>query len=115
LKKAEILGSMGSVGDCYDNAMMEAFWGTLQLEVLDRRKSWNSRAELANAIFEWMECWYNPTRHHSSVGMRSPVDFEQLHTPVRSQPLTPTSGVRQRGEVQGRLGQLVSSGAAVRR
>jgi hypothetical protein len=51
---------MGSVDDCYDNAMMESFWGTLQLEVLDR-KSWNSRDELANAIFEWIECWYNPT------------------------------------------------------
>jgi hypothetical protein len=51
LTKAGLLGSMGSVGDCYDNAMMESFWGTLQLEVLDRQ-SWNSRAELANAIFE---------------------------------------------------------------
>jgi putative transposase len=71
---------MGSVGDCYDNAMMESFWGTLQLEVLDR-KPWNSREELANAIFEWIECWYNPTRRHSSIGMLSPVDFEQPHTP----------------------------------
>jgi putative transposase len=80
LVKAGLLGSMGSVGDCYDNAMMESFWGTLQLEVLDRRE-WNTRAELANAIFEWIECWYNPIRRHSSLGMLSPVDFEQLHTP----------------------------------
>jgi putative transposase len=80
LHKAGLLGSMGSVGDCYDNAMMESFWGTLQLEVLDR-KTWNTRDELANAIFEWIECWYNPTRRHSSIGMLSPVDFEQLHTP----------------------------------
>jgi putative transposase len=79
-QKAGLLGSMGSVGDCYDNAMMESFWGTLQLEVLDRRK-WNSRTELANAIFEWIECWYNPTRRHSSLGMLSPVDFKKLHTP----------------------------------
>jgi putative transposase len=70
----------GSVGDCYDNAMMESFWATLQLELLDR-KAWNSRDELANAIFEWIECWSNPTRRHSSIGMLSPVDFEQLHTP----------------------------------
>jgi putative transposase len=81
LQKAGLLGSMGSVGDCYDNAMMESFWGTLQLEVLDRRRTWNSREELANAIFEWIECWYNSTRRHSSIGMLSPVDFEQLHTP----------------------------------
>jgi putative transposase len=80
LTKAGLLGSMGSVGDCYDNAMMESYWGTLQLEVLDRQP-WNSRAELANAIFEWIECWYNPTRRHSSLGMLSPVDFEQLQTP----------------------------------
>jgi putative transposase len=80
LQKAGLLGSMGSVGDCYDNSMMESFWGTLQLEVLDRQ-SWKTRAELANAIFEWIECWYNPTRRHSSIGMHSPVDFEKLHTP----------------------------------
>jgi putative transposase len=80
LQRAGLLGSMGSVGDCYDNAMMESFWGTLQLEVLDR-KTWNSRAELANAIFEWIECWYNPNRRHSSIGMLSPVDYEQHHTP----------------------------------
>ena len=80
IKNAGLLGSMGSVGDCYDNAMMESFWGTLQLEVLDRR-NWNSLDELANAIFEWIECWYNTTRRHSSIGMLSPVDFEQLHTP----------------------------------
>jgi putative transposase len=80
LRKAGLLASMGSVGDCYDNAMMESFWGTLQLEVLDRRK-WATRDELANAIFEWIECWYNPKRRHSSLGMRSPIEYEQLHTP----------------------------------
>jgi putative transposase len=80
LQKSGILGSMGSVGDCYDNAMIESFWSTLQLEVLDQR-TWRTRGELANAIFEWIECWYNPARRHSSIGMHSPVDFEQLHTP----------------------------------
>lgn len=80
LIKAGLLGSTGSVGDCYDNAMMESFWGTMQLEILDRQK-WDTRAELASAIFEWIECWYNPARRHSSLGMLSPVNFEQLHTP----------------------------------
>lgn len=80
LQKSGILGSMGSVGDCYDNAMIESFWSTLQLEVLDKR-TWRTRGELANAIFEWIECWYNPARRHSSIGMHSPVAFEQLHTP----------------------------------
>jgi putative transposase len=81
LQKSGILASMGTVGDCYDNAMMESFWGTLQLEVLNQQRSWKTRCELANAIFEWIECWYNPTRRHSSIGMHSPVDFEHLHTP----------------------------------
>ena len=79
LRAAGLLASMGTVGDCYDNAMMESFWGTLQLEILDQ-KQWKTREQLANAIFEWIECWYNPKRRHSSIGMYSPVTFEALHT-----------------------------------
>ncbi|GAB3395061.1 hypothetical protein GCM10027360_89220 [Amycolatopsis echigonensis] len=60
--------------------MMESFWGTLQLELLDT-KTWTTRDNLANAIFEWIECWYNPKRRHSSIGMHAPVTFEALHTP----------------------------------
>ncbi|WP_214406215.1 integrase core domain-containing protein, partial [Pseudonocardia lacus] len=80
LRSAGLVGSMGSIGDCYDNSMMESFWGTMQLELLDSR-TWRTRAELANAIFEWIECWYNPTRRHSSIQMLSPVDYEAAHTP----------------------------------
>jgi putative transposase len=80
LRDAGLLGSMGTVGDCYDNAMMESFWHTMQLELLDTR-AWESREELANAIFEWIECWYNPYRRHSSIGMHSPVAFESLYRP----------------------------------
>jgi putative transposase len=79
LRAAELLPSMGTVGDCYDNSMMESFWGTLQLELLDS-KQWQTRNELANAIFEWIECWYNPHRRHSSIGMHSPVTYDTLHT-----------------------------------
>ena len=59
--------------------MMESFWGTMQLELLDT-KQWETRQELANTIFEWIECWYNPKRRHSSIGMHSPVTFEALCT-----------------------------------
>jgi putative transposase len=79
LRAAGLLGSMGSIGDCFDNAMMESFWGTMQLELLDSR-TWETREELANAIFEWIECWYNPKRRHSGIDMHSPVTFEALHT-----------------------------------
>ena len=70
---------MGSVGDCYDNAMMESFWGTMQMELLDSR-TWETRDQLANAIFEWIECWYNPKRRHSGIQIHSPATFEALHT-----------------------------------
>ncbi|GAA2400440.1 hypothetical protein GCM10010191_04490 [Actinomadura vinacea] len=69
---------MGTVGDCYDNSMMESFWGTMQLELLDV-KEWQSRAELAAVMFEWIECWYNLFRRHSSIGMLSPVTFEEQY------------------------------------
>jgi putative transposase len=62
----------------YDNAMMESFWHTMQQELLDTR-TWNSREELAAAIFEWIECWYNPYRRHSRLGMLSPAEHERCH------------------------------------
>ena len=67
---------MGRVASAVDNSMMESFFGTLQLELLDRR-SWTTRAELASAIFEWIEGWYNPRRRHTSTGDLSPVDYER--------------------------------------
>jgi putative transposase len=75
LRAARLLGSMGSVGDAYDNAMAESFFGTLQRELLDRHH-WATRRQLANAIFEWIEAFYNPTRRHSMIGMLSPIDYE---------------------------------------
>jgi putative transposase len=78
LRTAGLLPSMGTIGDCYDNSMMESFWGTLQLEVLDTRP-WETRADLANTVFEWIECWYNPVRRHSSIRMLSPVRYEAIH------------------------------------
>ncbi len=58
--------------------MIDSFWSTLQRELLDTGR-WTNRTELASAIFEWIEAWYNPRRRHSSLGMISPVEFEALH------------------------------------
>jgi putative transposase len=69
---------MGSVGDCYDNGMIEAFWGRMQTELLDRRR-WRTRIELANAIFEYLEIFYNRQRRHSAIGMLTPIEYEKLH------------------------------------
>ena len=80
LRTAGLLGSMGTVGDALDNAMAESFFATLQIELFDHQK-WETRAELAQAIFEWIEAFYNPERRHSSIDYYSPVDYEQAHTP----------------------------------
>jgi putative transposase len=70
--------SMGSVGDAYDNAMAESFFATLERELLNRRR-FKSQAEAKMAVFEWIEGWYNPHRRHSSLGYRSPVNYERAH------------------------------------
>jgi len=81
-KEAGVMPSMGSVGDAYDNAMAESFFATLEREVLSRR-SFKSQAEARMAIFEWLEGWYNPHRRHSSLGYRSPVNYERVHDVAR--------------------------------
>jgi putative transposase len=78
-KDSGLVPSMGSVGDCYDNAMMEAFWSRMQVELLDRHR-WKTRVELANAIFDYLEIFHNRTRRHSSLGMLTPIQFEHAST-----------------------------------
>ena len=69
-RDAGVRPSTGSVGDCYDNAMCESFFATLECELLDRRR-FRSHAEARMAVFEFIEGWYNPTaaplRHRISV------------------------------------------------
>jgi transposase InsO family protein len=72
---------MGSVGDCYDNAMMESFWSRVQVELLDRQR-WSTRIELASAIFEYLEIFHNRQRRHSSLSMLTPLEFEARHQPT---------------------------------
>jgi len=79
LRTAGLLGSMGRVASSVDNALVESFWSTMQRELLDRR-TWPSRVELATAMFEWIEGWYNPRRRHSALGYLSPAKFEALHS-----------------------------------
>lgn len=83
LRTAGLLGSMGRVASSVDNTMIESFWSTMQRELLDTRR-WRTKDELASAIFEWIEAWYNPRRRHTSLGMLSPVEFEALHTQAAS-------------------------------
>jgi putative transposase len=69
---------MGSIGDCYDNAMVESFWGRMQTELLNRKR-WRTRLELANAIFEYLEIFHNRRRRHSALGMLTPIEYELRH------------------------------------
>jgi putative transposase len=75
LRGAGLLGSMGSIGDAFDNGVAESFFHTLQLELLDEHH-WDTRDQLANAIFDWIEAWYNPRRRHNYTKMLSPIDYE---------------------------------------
>jgi len=74
--KAGISRSMGSTGVCWDNAVAETFFATLKKEMIYRR-SWPTRQELIGEIFEYIEAFYNRQRRHSTLGMLSPVEFEE--------------------------------------
>jgi len=74
-REAGVRPSMGSAGDCYDNALCESFFATLECELLDRRK-FRTREDAGRAVFEFIEGWYNPHRRHSSLGYAPPARFE---------------------------------------
>lgn len=74
--EAGIRPSMGSVGDCFDNAMCESFNATLECELLVKHRFKNQR-DAALAVFEFIEGWYNPRRRHTSIGNISPMEFER--------------------------------------
>jgi len=78
-KVGGLMPSFGSVGDGLDNAMMESFWSSMQIELLNRRK-WRTRLELANAMFEYIEIFHNRQRRHSQLGYRSPIEYELTST-----------------------------------
>jgi putative transposase len=75
-RAAGIAQSMGSRGDCFDNAVAESFFATLKKELVNRRP-WPQKAELRGEIFDYIEIFYNRQRRHRTLGMRSPADFEE--------------------------------------
>jgi transposase InsO family protein len=84
-KTAGVRPSMSSVGDCYENAMAESFFATLECELLDRVRRPNPAAARM-ALSEFIEAWYNPHRRHSALAYRSPVHYEQIHPMRPAQP-----------------------------
>ena len=77
LTKAEMVGSMSRKGNCYDNAPVESFFGTLKTELVFHQQ-YATRAEARLDIFEYIELFYNRFRRHSALGYKSPVKFEAL-------------------------------------
>jgi len=75
VRAAGLMPSFGSVGDAFDNAMMASFWSSMQNELLNRKR-WTTRIELSNAIFEYIEVFYNRNRRHSQLGYVSPTEYE---------------------------------------
>jgi putative transposase len=77
LAEAKIQTSMSRVGNCYDNAVAESFFGTLKAECVTEQFA--TQALARTTIFEYIEVWYNRQRLHSTLGYLSPVKFEQQH------------------------------------
>jgi putative transposase len=78
VRAAGLAHSLGSVGDAFNNAVVESFWARMQTELLNTRK-WRTRTELSTEVFDWIEVFYNQTRRHSGLGMLTPVAYEKLH------------------------------------
>ena len=78
-----LIASMSRKANCYDNASMEAFWSTLKLERLYRRR-FADHSEARSTLFQYIESFYNTRRRHSSLGYHSPLDFESTATNHKS-------------------------------
>jgi putative transposase len=76
-RDAGVAVSMGSRGDCFDNAVAESFFATLKKELV-RRRTWPNRRELQSAVFDYIEAFYNRERRHSTLGYLSPREFEMI-------------------------------------
>ncbi len=84
-RRAGVRPSMGSVGDCYDNALCESFFASLECELLDRNR-FTTPTQARSAVFDFIEGFYNPHRLHSSLGYQSPADFERRYATLPTVP-----------------------------
>jgi transposase InsO family protein len=75
LERHDLVASMSRTGDCYDNALMESFWGTLKTELV-YLEDYATREQARRSIFEYIEVFYNRQRRHSAIGYQSPEAFE---------------------------------------
>ncbi len=86
LTEAGIAGSIGSVGDALDNALMESTIGLYKTELIDRQRSWTGRNEVERETAAWVH-WFNTERLHSAIGYRPPVEFENNYRDTTATPV----------------------------
>ena len=100
-RQAGVQASMGSIGDCFDNAMCESFFATLECELLDRTR-FRDRREAELGVFDFIEGFYNTRRRHSALGYLAPAVFERkaldAHGTVSLRADTPSSVLPLKGE-----------------
>jgi putative transposase len=92
-EQAGVRPSMGSVGDCFDNAMCESFFATLECELLERHH-FKTQVEARMAVFEFIEGWYNPRRRHSALGYLSPNEYERVRRDQAEQIMRSSTALR---------------------
>ena len=78
LKSHNLEASMSRRGNCYDNAVAESFFQLIKRERI-RRKTYKTRKDARDDVFDYIEFFYNPTRKHGNNGMLSPIEYERLH------------------------------------
>src|SRR6516162_9479372 len=85
VRQAGLVPSMGTIGDAFDNALIESFWARLQTELLDHKK-WKTRIELSTALFDYLEIFHNRNRRHSALGMLTPIELKRSTTKPHEPP-----------------------------
>jgi putative transposase len=85
MRRWDLLSSFGTIGDCFDSAATESFWARMQLKLLNTRK-WATTIELAAAMADYIDNFYNAEQRHSYLGNSSPTEFETLWTSTYSIP-----------------------------
>jgi putative transposase len=109
-REAGLRPSMGSVGDCFDNALCESFFATLECELLARHR-FQHQEEARSAVFEFIEGWYNPHRRHSALGYHSPCEYERVYRHHGEQTMRSSTALRTAGPPQGSASGAVHGGA----
>jgi putative transposase len=93
-REAGVRPSMGSIGDCFDNALCESFFATLECELLERHR-FPTQVEARIAVFDFIEGFYNTQRRHSALDYQSPIEYERRHEQAR-RGLPPETGFQNR-------------------